>query len=223
MKTLNVYELQEILKHVAKTIVENEPYLTEIDSRIGDGDHGIGMKRGFGTVGRKLETEEYGKIDELCATTGMELLKSMGGASGVIFCTLFFAGSGMLSSGETVDLETLACYFEAGEKAIEKRERAEPGQKTMLDALDPAVRELKKAAAADLEIETAFAHAYVKACEGVEMSKKMHPVMGRAKNFHEMALGYPDPGAVSTSLIFKAFSEKTLEYAHKRKKDKRWD
>lgn len=124
MKTLDVYELQEILKHVAKTIVKNEPYLTEIDSRIGDGDHGIGMKRGFGAVGRKLETEEYGKIDELCATTGMELLKSMGGASGVIFCTLFFAGSGMLPSGETVDLETLACYFEAGEKAIEKRGRA---------------------------------------------------------------------------------------------------
>lgn len=55
------------------------------------------------------------------------------------------------------------------------------------------------------------------------MSKKMHPVMGRAKKFHEMTLGYPDPGAVSTSLIFKVFSEKTLEYAHKRKKDKRWD
>lgn len=217
MKTLNVHELQNILKHVAKTIMESEPYLTEIDSRIGDGDHGTGMKRGFGAVRRKLESEEYDKIDELCAATGMELLKSMGGASGVIFCTLFYGGTENLPSGGTVDLKALACYFEAGEKAIEKRGRAKPGQKTMLDALDPAVRELKKAATADLEIETAFAHAYVKACEGVEMSKKMHPVMGRAKNFHEIALGYPDPGAVSTSLIFKAFSEKTKEYAQKKK------
>lgn len=207
MKELKVSQLQRIFKHAAETIIENEPYLTEIDNIIGDGDHGTGMKRGFTALGKMLEQKEFADVNCLCGEAAMELLKSMGGASGVIFCTMFFGGLDYIPHGEQVNLSQLAMYFEAGEEAIEKRGKAKPGQKTMLDALCPAVLALKKAAEQQEDLGTAFQMAYKGALEGVEASKSMQSRVGRSKNFQEATIGYPDPGAISTSLIFKAFSE----------------
>ncbi|MDC7290026.1 dihydroxyacetone kinase subunit DhaL [Blautia schinkii] len=207
MRELTVSMLQDIFKHVADTIIQNEPYLTEIDNVIGDGDHGTGMKRGFTALGKMLDSKEFTDVNELCGAVGMELLRSMGGASGVIFCTMFFGGLDCLPHGEKAGLSELAAYFTAGEAAIEKRGKAKPGQKTMLDALYPAVHALKAADEQGVELEEAFRMAYEAALEGVEASKAMQSRVGRSKNFHEATIGWPDPGAVSTSLIFKAFLE----------------
>ena len=207
MKELTVSMLQDIFKLVAATIIENEPYLTEIDNVIGDGDHGTGMKRGFTALEKMLESRGFTDVNELCGAVGMELLRSMGGASGVIFCTMFFGGLDCLPHGDSVGLPELAAYFVAGEAAIEKRGKAKPGQKTMLDALYPAVHALKAAAERELELGAAFCMAYEAALEGVEASKAMQSRVGRSKNFQEATIGWPDPGAVSTSLIFRAFSE----------------
>ena len=207
MKQLKVSQLQRIFKCVAQTIIENEPYLTEIDNIIGDGDHGTGMKRGFTALWKMLDRKVYTDVNYLCGEVGMELLKSMGGASGVIFCTLFFGGLDDIPHGELVNLDQLAKYFETGEAAIEKRGKAKPGQKTMLDALYPAVLSLKKASAQHKDLGAAFGMAYEAALEGVEASKNMQSRVGRSKNFQEATIGYPDPGAISTSLIFKAFAQ----------------
>lgn len=205
MGQVTVEKLQEMFQNAASLIIEKEQYLTEIDSIIGDGDHGIGMKRGFSAVAELLEGKEYHDADDLCQAVSMELIKSMGGASGVIFGTMFFGGISRIPHKGVVSTEELADYFYDGEQAIERRGRSKPGQKTMLDALYPAVCALKENAGA--EAEEMFAAAYQAAVRGVEESKAILPRIGRSKNFREEAIGLPDPGAVSTSYLFQAFAE----------------
>ena len=92
MKKIYVKNMQKLLLCAADKIIENESYLTQIDTIIGDGDHGTGMKRGFTALKKMLKSEEFREMDTLCKMTGMELLKSMGGASGVIYGTMFLGG-----------------------------------------------------------------------------------------------------------------------------------
>lgn len=205
MGQVRVEKLQEMFVGAARLIIAKEPYLTEIDSVIGDGDHGIGMKRGFSAVTELLAEKEFQNVDELCQAVSMELIKSMGGASGVIFGTMFFGGISRLPHSRTVSTEELADYFYDGEQAIERRGRSKPGQKTMLDALYPAVCAMQEKAGA--EAAEMFAAAYQAAVNGVEESRKILPKVGRSKNFREEAIGLPDPGAVSTSYLFQAFAE----------------
>lgn len=211
MKRLNTRKLKKMIENAAKLIVANEPYLTEIDTIIGDGDHGIGMKRGFTALYQMLEKQEFHELDTLCKAVGMELVKSMGGASGVIFGTMFIGGLSKLPHENTCSLSQIAEYFEEGEKAIEHRGKARAGQKTMLDALIPVVESFKRSACMDEEMEGAFLRAYNAALDGVKASKSMESGIGRSKNFREATIGLPDPGAVSTSLIFKAFYEEIIK------------
>ena len=132
MGRITVETLQKMFADGARLIIEKEPYLTEIDSVIGDGDHGIGMKRGFSAVAGLLAGKSFSWADELCQAVSMELIRSMGGASGVIFGTMFFGGISRLPHKDTVSGEELADYFYEGEQAIERRGRSKPGQKTML-------------------------------------------------------------------------------------------
>ncbi len=211
MKRLDVREFQKMIENASKIIIANEPYLTEIDTVIGDGDHGIGMKRGFSALCRMLEKQEFYEVDSLCKAVGIELVKSMGGASGVIFGTMFIGGLSKLPHENSCSLNQIAAYFEEGEKAIERRGKAGAGQKTMLDALIPAVESLKRSAGLEEEMEGAFLKACNAALEGVKASECMESKIGRSKNFREAAIGLPDPGAVSTSLIFKAFYEELIK------------
>ncbi len=210
MKRLHVIKMKKMLENASRMIAANEPYLTEVDTAIGDGDHGTGMKRGFSALYKMLERQEFYEWDTLCGAAGIELVKSMGGASGVIFGTLFIGGIDRLPHESSCSLTEIADYFMEGEKAIERRGKAKAGQKTMLDALLPAVEALKKGADTGMEIEDAFFYAYNAALKGAEDSKGMESKVGRSKNFRESVLGLPDPGAISTSLIFKAFYEELV-------------
>ncbi|HAX51071.1 dihydroxyacetone kinase subunit DhaL [Muricomes intestini] len=211
MKTIHVKNMKALLVHASETIIENEPLLTKIDTVIGDGDHGIGMKRGFMAVKKMLEKKEFLEMDTLCKSTGIELLKSMGGASGVIFGTMFLGGISHMPHENFADLNQIASYFADGEAAIERRGKTKPGQKTMLDALMPAISAMKQVAENSGEIRTLFEEGYKGALQGMEASKTMQSRVGRSKNFHESTIGLPDPGAVSTSLIFKAFAEEIVK------------
>lgn len=207
MNRLHVKEFHRMLASAAECVIENEPYLTEIDSVIGDGDHGIGMKRGCEAVCRLLEEKQYQYMDELCYGVSIELIRTMGGASGVIFGTMFFGGISCLPHEETASAMQLASYFMEGEQAIEKRGKAKPGQKTMLDALYPACAAMKNAASESDDLVFVFEEAYHGALQGVENSKALRSQTGRSRNFREKTVGLPDPGAVSTSLLFQAFYE----------------
>ena len=180
--------------------------LTQIDRQSGDGDHGINMALGFSALKEKLDDvpEDIG-IAGLFRIAGTTLVDSMGGASGVIFGTLFIAGISALNRPENMTLPDFILFFESGAKAIMKRGRAKAGDKTMLDALLPAVEGLETSGKPDLE--SAFAAAAEKAREGFEKTKTMKAKIGRAKAFANQPIECPDAGAASISIIFNAMSE----------------
>ena len=124
--------------HVAQRMQESADLLTQADKAIGDGDHGIGMSRGFAAVQAKLEASPLATVADLLKTTGMALLTSIGGASGVIFGTLFRGGARNLTDVTVFNAETLSLMLADGLTAVQERGKAVPGDKTMVDALAPA-------------------------------------------------------------------------------------
>lgn len=207
MDKLDVARFQEMFLHAAEHIIEQEPYLTEIDSLIGDGDHGTGMKRGCTAIQKLLSQKQYEYVDDLCYAVSVELIKTMGGASGVIFGSMFLGGLKHLPHERTASAMQLAHYFSEGEAAIERRGKAKPGDKTMLDALYPACQAMLASAEDAPDLETLFGQAYDASKKGAEHSKEFTSKIGRSKNFQDKTLGLPDPGAVSASFLFQAFYE----------------
>ncbi len=205
MEKLKTDVFQKMFLKSARLIIKKEPYLTEIDSMIGDGDHGEGMKRGCEALVRLLEANQYQYVDDLCYAVSIELIRTMGGASGIIFGTMFLGGINRLGHQEYVTASQLVDYFCAGERAIEKRGKSKPGQKTMLDVLYPVCVEMKKAASETEDIAEVLERGYRAALRGVEDCKRLQSRVGRSKNFKEKTLGLPDPGAVSVSFWFQGF------------------
>ncbi len=210
MKEINTQMFQTALLRVCHLIIESEPMLTELDSTIGDGDHGFGMRDGFTELQQVLRTQSFPSLYDLTIAAGMALVKAMGGASGVIFGTLFVGGHDALVSQEginllSMDADTIRNYFRMSAQSIARRGRTKPNDRTMLDALLHAVDAMDRADTAD--IVELLKYAWEGACRGAEATKQMQPHIGRAKNFRDKALGYPDPGAVSTAIIFKGLYE----------------
>jgi len=207
-----------LFKAIHARVEENQEYLSRLDTEIGDGDHGFSMASGFKSLNEKLEEYSSLSIGELLKKGGFELIKTIGGASGAVFGT-FFTGQGAyyeknLNNKETLSLKDLTAMLDEALQQIKKRGNAEPGDKTMVDAMYPAVEGLKKACEKELTFSRAFDIAAEKAYQGAEKTKDMVAKRGRSKNLGDRSKGYVDPGAVSTSLIFRAmadyFSEKHL-------------
>ena len=197
----------DMFKNISKKIIENEPMLTKTDLQVGDGDHGIGMKTGFKAVLRMLDEKEQATIQELFKNVGMTLIDSMGGASGVLFGTLFISG---ISELERDDVLTLCGFQKALNKSIDaimSRGGAKPGDKTMIDALKPAADELESSYNSGCNFKTAAENAYKAAKAGAVKTKNMQAKKGRARTYREKSVGVPDPGALSVMLIFEAVYE----------------
>lgn len=206
MKTLNVEQTQEMIEHVCDAIIESKPYLTEVDSKIGDGDHGIGMAGGMQKAKEELRLKKpFTDINGIFKTTGMAMLNSMGGASGVIFGSMFLGGIKGKESITALSSSVLAELMRGSLTAIMQRGKAQVGDKTMVDALAPAVEALEESRGEDLE--TALEKAVQAAEWGVEETKKYVAKFGRAKSLMERAVGYQDAGATSVSIIFQAMYE----------------
>lgn len=204
---LDFNEVKEMFLHVAEKIVDSKPLLTQIDSEIGDGDHGIGMSIGFGEARDKLKGMESGTVNEVFTTIGSSMIKTMGGASGIIFGTWFSAGVRGLSPIKQLDLPILSDIFERGMNAVISRGKARPGDKTMLDALVPAVESLKKSVQQERSLLEALESAAAAAENGMEQTKGFIAKFGRAKSLGERAIGHQDPGATSVWLILSAMAE----------------
>ena len=197
-------EVKAMLILVADRIIENEPMLSEADRNLGDGDHGLGMKRGMEAVKEKL-AGEVESVEKAFANTGMAMMSSMGGASGAIFGTLWRNGGKALAGRDTFDAQGLADLIKAGLEGVMARGGAKPGDKTMIDALHPAMLKAQEVAALPLnEAITAVAQA---ANDGRNASKAMIATMGRAKTLGEGSIGFPDAGACSVAVIFDAMRD----------------
>ena len=196
-----------MLRRASETVIANEPLLTKADQAIGDGDHGIGMARGFKAALvalDKLGTDPTPKA--AFAAVGTAVLLSAGGASGAVFGTLF-QGAGKALDSAAVDAATFAAALEAGAAAVMARGQAKAGDKTMLDALLPAIAALK--AHGGEGFGTAIGAAAAAARHGARTTADMLAGTGRAKMLGARALGHVDPGALSMSFVFEGM-EKAL-------------
>jgi len=207
-KSMNTQKLKEMFIYVGEQIIKNKPLLTKVDSAIGDGDHGIGMSVGFTEAKANLEKQEFDTINDVFKTIGMSMISSMGGASGVIFGTLFVGGIKKLDKADTLDVALMASIFEKSLVAIKERGKANLGDKTMIDSLDPAVEGLKTCVENDeTDILATLKIAEQKANEGVEKSKEYVAKFGRAKSLGDRAIGHQDAGATSIWIIFRSMRE----------------
>lgn len=210
---LTVNETVDMLKYIGQQIIDSKPYLTEIDSAIGDGDHGIGMEIGFKAAINELNNQEFQTVNQVFTETGKAMIMTMGGASGVIFGTMFLSGFNKYQDVTELTIENLADAFETSLEAIKKRGKAQLGDKTMVDGLTPAVERLRDSANANHTLSEGLANAAEGAKEGVEATKGYLGRLGRAKSLGERAIGHQDAGATSVWIIFNAMHEWIQEYA----------
>jgi dihydroxyacetone kinase-like protein len=202
---LSLPETKEMFIHVSRGMVEAKDLLTQADKAIGDGDHGIGMARGFEAVERKLQGQEFSALDDLLKMVGTALLMSIGGAAGAVFGTLFRGGAERLAGQQVLDSEALAAMLSEGLQAVRQRGGAKPGDKTMVDALEPAAARARDLAS--LPLTESLASVTEAARLGMESTKEMIASVGKAKTLGERALGHSDPGAISMHLILKLMAE----------------
>lgn len=205
---LDTAAVRLMLLHVADKVIENEPLLSKADRDIGDGDHGIGMKRGFTAVLELLQATDPDAttVSDLFLQVGNTLLRRMGGASGVIFGLLFRPGVGAQKFDGALTVPQLADLFQRASDTIATRGGATVGDKTMLDALVPAVDALTDAANTGVPLVEALRRAGAAADGGALATKQQLPRFGKAVSLGARAIGYPDAGALSTAVIFNAIA-----------------
>ena len=204
-------EIVQWLEKLAGVLTENKEYLTELDSAIGDADHGINMKRGFDKVLDKLPGVANTDIGNILKTTGMTLISSVGGASGPLYGT-FFMRSGMTAAAkEELTGEELLELLRAGVDGIIHRGRAQPGDKTMVDAWLPALEAMEEKLAEDTQTLPAMQAAVEAAEQGMKDTIPMQARKGRASYLGERSIGHQDPGATSSYLMLKTLLETLAE------------
>lgn len=211
MNEMDVSQLRGMFLYVAKRVVESEDLLTEIDIKIGDGDHGIGMATGFRNVLNMLPAAELHTVEDVFRETGNILLDTMGGASGVLFGTMFISGIVKRQGAATIGLSGFAEIFRTSLEALKRRGKAKVGDKTMVDAFEPAVEGLELGVRENRTLANGLALAAEKAREGMEHTKQCVARFGRAKSYGQAAIGLQDAGATSVWIIYQAMADWTLE------------
>jgi dihydroxyacetone kinase-like protein len=200
-------DILEWIKASAEVLAENKAYLTELDAAIGDADHGANMDRGFKAVLNKLPELNDKDIGTIFKTVGMTLLSTVGGAGGPLYGT-FFLQAGMSSAGKMeLSLEDWKDAMEAAVKGVVMRGKAELGDKTMVDALTPAVESLKESTQNGDELNHALHESAEAAKQGMEDTIPMVARKGRASYLGERSAGHQDPGATSSYLLLEAAAE----------------
>jgi dihydroxyacetone kinase-like protein len=192
------------VREFARVIGENAQLLTDLDAAIGDADHGINMDRGMTAVLGALDDASPADMSALCKQVGMTLVKSVGGAAGPLYGTFFLRMAGALGSGDSVDAADFAKALRAGVEGVVQRGRAEAGDKTMFDALAPALDALDAALASGEGLAVALADATVAAEKGRDSTESMVARKGRASYLGQRSVGHVDPGATSAAMLIAA-------------------
>jgi dihydroxyacetone kinase-like protein len=186
-------------------VTENQGYLTELDSAIGDADHGSNMARGMNAVLDKLGEPQT--VDALFKTVGMTLVSSVGGASGPLYGTFFLRIGTSAGAVTSLDGAALSAGLRAGFEGVIARGKAEPGDKTMVDAMGPALDALDASLGSGSDPAAAAAAAFEAAERGRDATEPLVARKGRASYLGERSAGHLDPGATSTALLFQSLAE----------------
>jgi dihydroxyacetone kinase-like protein len=198
---LTLTETREMLRQVARGMISSQGLLTEADRATGDGDHGLAMGRGFAAALAALDGQEAADVKDLFFMTGTALITAAGGAGGIIFGSWFSVGGMALAGRQEFDSQALYLFLQDGLKAVQKRGKAQAGDKSMVDALLPAITALEGHTQDGLAQALRLAAQAAKA--GAESTKEMDARIGKARSLGPRALGFVDPGALSVSLILE--------------------
>jgi dihydroxyacetone kinase-like protein len=196
-----------MFQKAAEQIQANHPMLSKLDSFGGDGDHGTTMLRAMGCMQKGIDQTTSGSLADLLNNIGWAIMGVDGGATGPLLGSFFSGMAENAPAGQQADVRALAAMFEAGWQNLSTLTQARVGDKTLVDALVPGVEALKAAAQQGQDIPAALQAAAAAAAKGAEATQTMQPRFGRAKNLGAAAIGHPDAGATSVSLIFKGFAQ----------------
>lgn len=188
-------------------IKENQVLLTELDSAIGDADHGRNMTRGFERTHYRIKTVADKDIGTILKTAAMTLMSSSGGACGQLYANFFLRGATAVAAKEELDLQELIELFNAGLEGVFQRGRAVTGEKTIVDALQPATAALQKALDSGEDLNQALPQCVAAAEQGMKATIPLQAKKGRASYLGERSIGHQDPGATSSYLILKALQQ----------------
>jgi dihydroxyacetone kinase-like protein len=203
-KGVSLAQLEAWVRGFAARVAEEKDLLTDLDSAIGDADHGINMHRGMQPVVGRLADTRPATADELFKLVGMTLVSTVGGASGPLYGSFFLRLAAACGPVADVAPAELGKAVQAGVDGLVARGRPELGDKTMFDALQPALDALEAALAAGQKVGQAFTAAWQAALEGRDATIPMVARKGRASYLGERSAGHQDPGATSSALLFEA-------------------
>lgn len=206
-ETIGIEDIGRMIRSAADKIRANRDDLTKLDSAIGDGDHGMTIARAMGIAEKVIEESEKKELKGLLKDVGWGVMGVDGGATGPLLGSFLMGLGNGIDESETIDCPMLAAMFEAGLAGVRRQSKAQIGDKTMMDALLPAVDAMRRAADEGKPIDEAL-HCAAKAAEdGAISTKEFKARFGRAKNLGERTIGCQDPGATSMALIFQGFFE----------------
>ena len=202
---VNASTINAWMAEIAAAVRAESEYLTQLDAAIGDGDHGVNMNRGFDAVGKALAVQDGGvPPGRLLILAGKTLVSTVGGASGPLWGTAFRRAGRSLGSAPSFDGAELLTAIDEAIAGVMELGAAQPGDKTMVDALTPAAAALGASLGEGVELERALASAAAAAEEGARATIPMQARKGRASYLGERSIGHQDPGATSVALVMRA-------------------
>lgn len=215
---ITIIQLQQWLNRYADHIEAQETYLSELDAAIGDGDHGTNMMRGMETVRARLQEEQDAEltVSMLMRNVAMTLISSVGGAAGPLYGAFFLRAAKDAGNRQSITLPQLVQMFRSGLEGVQQRGKAVLAEKTMIDAMHPAVEAMAAAAEKGKSLDDALHAAKKAAATGMEETIPMQATKGRASYLGARSIGHQDPGATSTYYLFLAAEEALTISSHKR-------
>jgi dihydroxyacetone kinase-like protein len=204
-ESISKEEFARMIAGAAAAVRAQHTMLSQLDCAAGDGDHGTTMLRAVGRLEECFTPNNSADLRTCMRQAGWSVLGVDGGASSSLLGTFFTGMADATAWSASISTSDLASIFEAGLAAVRKQTKAQPGDKTMMDALVPAIQALRRAAETGKTVPEALSLAAEAARAGAEATRDLTARYGRAKFLGEKTRGHPDPGATSISLIFEGF------------------
>jgi dihydroxyacetone kinase-like protein len=208
---ITTVDVVDCLRRMVDVIHENKGYLTDLDAAIGDADHGINMDRGFQKVLEKLPGLEDKDVGTVLKTVGMTLVSSVGGAGGPLYGTAFMQAGTAVAGKHEIEAGDLLVVIDAALKGVMMRGRSKAGEKTMIDAIAPAVAAMREALENGASTQEILEQASAAAERGMKDTIPMQALKGRASYLGERSIGHQDPGATSSFLLIRTMAEMARE------------
>lgn len=204
----------QALHQIADRIEQEKDYLSELDRAVGDGDHGVTMSIGWQAIKAKLaELSGESGCGEICKAVGMTFLNAVGSSVGPLYATAFLRGGAVLQGKTELNDEDIVQFWIAAVNGILERGKAQPGEKTMVDAWYPAMRALESGRAAGKDLPSCLEDAVKAAEKGMKSTAEMISQKGRSSRLGERSFGHQDPGATSAFIILDSFHQSVKSLA----------